>query len=713
MQKKLLLVFVLILIIAMLSVLFIACNKKDDGGSGTTPAVDPGQGSGDGGGSDGGEGDGGGGSGQEPQRTPAEISEVAMANFFTKLYAGNFVINAAKGTTTVYSEDQIYFKYATGYTDPGYAFITINDETFKATYTDSISNVQFVNDGSSALEVAAEITPICWIESLVYNRNIWDIFYNDPENPLKFSAHDENLKSQVLTMNGYVKSAVEFMGDVYVVLDNENPTQVHITADFSGGLPNPDPIDIVITFGNAQASAVINAWMEDPQLPAAKTEWDETDKLIFNSLIYDEDVIPFPTGASYALYYPYSFETMFYFLNAIEIRDHRAQESAVDAYIGLLTAAGFSSHEDNGETTYRKLTSSEYHRYVSVLVEYDNGLNIYINNYYDLDEYSTFNEVRAIVSTKNYPNPVDLPATMAFKSAIDYTPQQIEAMWYLMAYDTYIEVVLTYTDFDAAAEYMNEYIQRLTSAPYNYVYDEEEEYYKSSNDSENMRTGSFRWAYQNEEEIIMLFKSEAYVTPTEVRTYLAANTDFPNPEFGVYSNVLEDHYDSCRDIAKYTKLMSSSEYEHLYAFWLTFDSAADVDAYLNAYVALFDEDKWERSSQPTEYVLYYEAQNMTVTFRVEGNRVCIKFIPAEIGVYYLNIPRVSQEGGIVRYGETGYYKPGKYVYVGASVFEGYTFDGWYIETTGPETLLTTEEEFYYEVTEPYAILRAKWHKNDD
>ena len=159
----------------------------------------------------------------------APSSEQAMENFLNKLEEGNYTMNVEGYLkTTAYSRDLVYFDYAEDdYTDQ--AVMSVNYETFQAALKNGgVENVRFLTEGQ-AIDVAKEKLVSSWLD--LSEGNIWNLFYNDQEEPLKFVSYDDYLKDNVRKLVGNRETSLRLMHEVYLIMDKEDPTVVHIQSE--------------------------------------------------------------------------------------------------------------------------------------------------------------------------------------------------------------------------------------------------------------------------------------------------------------------------------------------------------------------------------------------------------------------------------------------------------------------------------------------------
>jgi hypothetical protein len=123
--------------------------------------------------------------------TNPEISEKAMDSFLNKISEGNYTISS-KGflTTSVYSKDLVWFDYAEDIYDD-FTVMSVDNESFQATLKeDGLEEVAYVSEGK-AIDAASSRLLNYWLEDEVSEGNIYNLFYNDPDNPLVFVSKEE------------------------------------------------------------------------------------------------------------------------------------------------------------------------------------------------------------------------------------------------------------------------------------------------------------------------------------------------------------------------------------------------------------------------------------------------------------------------------------------------------------------------------------------
>ena len=563
--------------------------------------------------------------GKEPA-TPD--SEKAMDNFLAKIAEGNYTIDAPFLKATAYSKDLVYFDYEDElYTD--YAVMSVNDEVFQASLTEGgLENLKFVQEGQ-ALDAAGKKLVNYWMDDDVSQGNIYNLFYNIQEEPLKFVSYEDVVKQSLLPYMGYNEMALGKTEEVYVEFDAEDPTTAHITAvieDDEVARIYYDDIDITLTFGNAEVNAAADAWMKAPAYPAARTEWTPEDEFIFDSVFfqgYGEDAVPFPTFASYAL----TIDSENYIWDdVVSIRDSHATEADATAYRETLLQNGFTEAKEKADdgtekTCYRRLLREAYRCYDSIEVEYDNGVNITAKKYYDFPVYENLDAINAEITKYGY---TPLPASDAFTSFYgkDTAVEQTESWLYFFDYDIVLYVDVVYEDYDAVMTYLADYEKTLADAsfiPGTTDEDGEEIDYYESEDG----TKSFRYHFDADGGLQMLFKAEKMLSASEVESMISAAgfpaIDLKDPAFG-------------RDLRKYAKARTDQDMNIYLAFNQSFATVDEAGAFFDAYEAAlvdagFGRVNPENVGSYKQIALYNEEKNMVVG---------IDFIEEEDGasIYY-------------------------------------------------------------------------------
>ncbi|MCR5174574.1 MAG: hypothetical protein K6C09_08125 [Oscillospiraceae bacterium] len=519
----------------------------------------------------------------EPEN-PAVISERAMDNFLAKLAAGGYVMDAEGYLRTdAFSDDLVVFDYADDESNKDFAVWSYDNEVFQGFLkSDGIRDISFLTEGT-ALETAEIKLPTHWLSPEVSDGNIYNVFYNDTEDPLKFVSYDNGVKDQIRSFAGYSQTAMRYMHEVYLTFDQEDPTVAHVQCqvdDDEVARYYFDDIDISITFGGARSDERVEAWMEDPVYPEVRTEWLYGDYFMFNSVFMsgmEDPLIPFPPFASYAMMLN---DETFAFDDKITLRDSHASQEDTDAYITLLKEAGYEETETEDGVCYRRLLRDETKCYASVSVGYDNGINVEVTKYYEFPTFEGLDAVNEQIAPFGFSA---LPDTgvLVNHTGVDTRYEATESWMYFFDYDIVLYVYASYGDPEAAEEYLNAYAEELTKNGFvpRYVNGEEggEIDYWQSPDAR----ASFRYHFEDDgETVILLFKSEKGLSADEANAILKEE-GFPELD--------ADAYENGRDLKKFEQVRSGSDLKASLSLTIELPSSAETEAYLEEYIAALED----------------------------------------------------------------------------------------------------------------------------
>ena len=556
-------------------------------------------------------------------RSNAEISESAMNNFINKIEAANYVVDCPTFVkATVTSKDVVTFEYVykidyLDYNYDGISYMTVNDnETFYGYLTDDdITLITFLGE-DKAIDMASigtyipDVTtnlPNFWLLEEISEGNVWNLFYNDQENPLRFVSNHDAIKQSVKFFASVGNLFMSRMQDVVLVLDKEDPNSATLTTSFSEGYPALDDIVITITFGNAQVDNRVSEWVNNPNrsYPEARTSWG-VDIMDINAVFlpgYGETALPFPSFATYAFTLDVS---RILSDDEVLVRDCKATREDMQNYANSLKSKGFREVLDDGKVYYRLLLREDYKCYSSIYLEYDNGVNIVARKWYAYPTYSTLSEINELLASHGFEALID-SNDVSILSAKDTTNELIESWLYFFGYDLVLYVNLGYDSKELAQSYINGYIDLL--ADYVPTSDDEEEsyyddedyaalkalvgdiadsdntYYLKENDECIM---SFRYHYSDDGKLVtLLFKSEKYVDADEAKELVVAS-GFPTFD--------EDKLSSCRDMRKFQKTMYGRDTDLDYSMSFTFDTIADAQSFLDSYIGALRDDSFDITS---------------------------------------------------------------------------------------------------------------------
>ncbi|MBR0373205.1 MAG: hypothetical protein IJH91_01610 [Mogibacterium sp.] len=531
----------------------------------------------------------GGGSAPEPQEPESETettdevtADVTMENFVNKLKTGNYVVDAGDYMkTVVVSPEQVYFAYDDDSTADSFAFVTVNGETFEGMrYDETLNNVIFVQPGN-AIDSLGTLLPNGWIAAS--DGNMFNLFYNNVDNPLEFTSYDETVKRTLLGLGGYGEFALSRMEEVHMLLNDEDPTTVRFTA-----VINDDPVarieyddlDLFLQFGAAESDPCIENWIKAPVYPPTRTEWTEDDIYTLDNVFlrdYGVEAVPFPTFASYAMNFdPNAYDETL----GIRVTDAHGTEENVEEYKALLVNNGFSEvpitlEDGSSATVYRRLLREDYLAYSQLYPYYDNGFVLEGGMYYDEPVYEGLPAISAAVEQNGY---AALPETDVFDGWVstDTAPSRSEGWAYFFDYNLYLTFPLKYTDLDSAKTYLEIYGAKLRSKGFvpAFVPGDANGKYESANGFV-----SFRYTFNDDDTVTLEFKNEKSFTAEEAVAMLRQHG---LPETDLHGDI------GCRDLSRYRYIIGSARGLFLQVFQ-PFDSTAAAERFLDAYVPTLEE----------------------------------------------------------------------------------------------------------------------------
>ena len=514
-------------------------------------------------------------------------SEKAMENFLSRVLEGNYVIDAGDFLRiSVASNEQVVFDYGDD-AHSDFAVMSLENEAFQAFLTeDGVENLFFVGEGQ-AVDAASSRLLNGWLDEEVSGGNIYNLFYNDVENPLRFSSHEDAVKSTLISFAGYSDSALRLMHDVYLTLDAEDPASVRLEAEVDDDIAariNYDDIDVTVTFGGAESDGRVEAWLQSPSYPEARTGWTDADVMILNSVFlpgYGEEAVPFPTFASYALLMD---QESFLINDEVSLRDARASEKDVADYAALLLKEGFEKVEETGadgvsRVFYRRLLREDYHVYSSISIEYRDGADLAARKYYEMPAYEGLAAINGVISGYGYPALPELPEGVAMQ-ARDAADELTESWLYFFDYELNLYDEISFENNDQALAYIEAYEKAILDAGFVTVISDEESGEIDRYDSPN-GFRSFRYHFEDDgATVTFLFKSERYIAEAEAEK-LIRDAGFPPIDLTAG--------ETCRDLTRFQKVQYGADYKKFLSVGESFDDAAAAESYMDAYAALLDE----------------------------------------------------------------------------------------------------------------------------
>ncbi len=510
-------------------------------------------------------------------------AETAMANFVKKLQAGNYVVDVPSRTKLVAASPEIvYIDFKHELQSEIVAFMTIKNETFQVYfYGDEVGEPDFMSMGS-ALDSLGYVLPNYWIKAC--GGNMWDLFYNDPQDPLHFTSKDNTVKTSLLAIGGYKDEVIEYMEDVNMYFDAEDPTSVHFTATVNdaGPMIKFDDLDLTLQFGAGASDPRIDAWMSSPVYPPTRRSWTQEDIYMFDNIFmrgYGRQAMPFPKFASYTMVMDQSAYDAY---GMIRLTDGHGTEKDVEDYKAKLLAEGFVKGEgimSGGQPVevYRKLLREEFNSYAQLYPYYDSekGFVLEARRYNENPSYTTLAEINEVIQKFGFPA---IPETDAFDEitfATDVAKERSEDYAYWFDYKLYLPVVVSYSDINKVRTFLEVYGAGL--AQYGLLPIREPGEYGCRYDSVN-GADSFWFEFTELEQkgsVSFIFKHEDNLTAEEAIAALKAHG---LPETEVFGQI------SCKDITRYRYELSG--FTGLFMqLSQQYDSMQKVDEYLNKYVS--------------------------------------------------------------------------------------------------------------------------------
>ena len=426
--------------------------------------------------------------------------------------------------------------------------------------------------------------PNYWVTAC--EGNIWNLFYNNVDDPLEFISNSNAVKQTVLSLGGYAESVLELTEEVHMRLDAEDPATVHFTAHVNqpeNKMYHYDDVDLTLEFGAAKSDPRVDAWLENPVYPGTRTSWTKYDlgtlDQVFNKG-YGALAVPFPDFASYALVFD---ENAYTARSEIYLSDGHATEQDVENYRKTLLENGYTAVEEtvDGEsvTFYRMLLREDYNAYADLYPYYEDGFVLRGGMYYEDPEYDGLEAINGLLVQNGF---AALPETDIFGEwkATDLSRSRSEGWVYFFDYNLYMPMLLTCQDLDAARAYFEDYGKKLEEAGLTHVYapGTNTEEYRSANEFI-----VFRWTVNEDEETINVeFKNEKSLTVEEIRSSLK---EHGLPDADIHGDV------GARDQTRYH--YNIGEFEGLFlVVYQPFESSTEAEAFLDAYVAVLDEQDY-------------------------------------------------------------------------------------------------------------------------
>jgi hypothetical protein len=461
------------------------------------------------------------------------------------------------------------------------ALVSLNGDTFQVTLgEDDFSEIDYLSS-VSALDTASGRLPNIWPD---ITGNIYDLFFNDVDNPLRFVSYDDTVKMTMLKLCGYSNFALSAMHELYMTLDQEDPSSVHFEAVIDD---NPvtriyfDDLDVDLEFGKAESDPRIAKWTADPVYPEARTAWSEDDFFYLNSVFLsgsEESPLPFPEFAGYALKFD---DEVFSNNESILLTDAHATESDVEAYKKQLTDNGFEETEitdaSGTKTVYRKLMRPDYAAYASAYPYYDNGFVLEADTFHDDPHYESLAEINTVLGKTGF---AELPKTEVLTEweAIDTRASRSESWLYFFDYDLSLIAKADFENMDDVLAYLEDYGKLLEDKGYHAVMSSDGE---TLEDYESPNGYSvFKYDFDENGLLRLQFRNEKGFAADEAAGMIK---DAGFPEITFHGNF------SSREISRYHKMTRAFDGKIYLSASQPFDTQEEAEKFLDEYTARLED----------------------------------------------------------------------------------------------------------------------------
>ena len=482
-----------------------------------------------------------------------EKHETPVETFIEKIQDGHYSIGMTGWRTSkVYSNDLVVVDYD----DPTYdddVYMTVNNnETYTAPIIDNVLDEQYITyfGEGHACDVVNTLLPNYWL--LLVGDNIWDIFTSYGDNPLLYKIINSTIISQVASIYGNMRqSDIGFIEETHLILADEDVTSAIVCLKFYEEYGEDDMI-IDIKFNvNKPSSFPTDSWMDNPNrsYPEKPTDWTDEDVTAFCSLFgqdYREsmsDVVPFPDYATVTFKRD---GTSTFLNNEFIVRDTRATEEDLEAYANkLVNDYGYDIYEeelsDGSKINRYDLLVGMYKEnhffYVSIYLEYDNGITLLLQQNFNFIRYTGRNTINALIAGYHFPA---LPASSELTKfdSIDMVYPQTLGINYFVKYELALEVSIQYLDVFEAMEYMDAYVGILQDN--GFFLDESSGLSHSTLETESFKS-TFEYTIDTaNKQILIMYRNNTYYED-DVANEIITSMGFPSIH-------LENFVSSARDL---------------------------------------------------------------------------------------------------------------------------------------------------------------------
>ncbi|MBP5445179.1 MAG: hypothetical protein J6Y28_03310 [Acholeplasmatales bacterium] len=542
--------------------------------------------------------------------------ELAMANFVDKLDQGNYTVVGDDFSIDVCSDNLVTFKYSrTGYND--YTVMSVSGEVFQAFIKhNQLKNLTFIEYGNS-LEACTKQALIPNYMTYLYGANMFDLFYNVPDEDGVYVSYSATLRDMLQRMGSYSDMINAAMEEVYLILDDEDPTCATLKTHVYNAVAYYD-FDIVmdITFGNATENELAKEWLNNPILPN-DPEYYNINQLgaisfVFN-LYPDEPEaqgVPYIPGASYALYLD---NNLAQYYDTIYLKDVHISSVDVENYKNVLVDTyGFGCVlDEDGDECFMKLLRAESNMYSRIYVDYTEGVGMEIvaTPYYDCTKYDRTG-INNIIIDCDYPV---LPSNSNMISMVgtDNLAVESEAYLYINEYEIVLDVEAEFEDYESAYDYLESYLDMLEDS--GFVFNP-----SSSDPRYDYHNGDRMFRYKIDSTtntLLFQFKGNVIYDTLEILDKINNDDDyFPGFDLDVQSV----EYYNAKDLSKHEYIVLNNKYDLYFVVNFYTEDSNTVDDFIDYYTSTLEGKGFifEHCGVGKQYEMYDETTDAKFGFEV-------------------------------------------------------------------------------------------------
>lgn len=572
---------------------------------------------------------------QKPEER-TNTSEDILNSFMNKVKSNKYEIK--KGNflkITSYSSDLVYVDY---YNSSNFVYMTVNqDETYMTTYEDNnldTTNLKYVGEGSVSNLLSDTLLSL-WVD---YSKeNIWDCFTNYQDNKLKFLIIDQGIKNEILDKwSNISKGIVGRIETMDLVLNNEDSTSAQIVTKFnSDGAYIEDNIININFEVERKDNLPSDVWVNNDNrvYPEAMTKWNDDMETSFGA-VFDQtlvskmnEIMPFPDFATRTFMID---NNSFMSNGTISMRDKNATKDQMNNYISKLIQAGYERNYSEKDVLRYDLLIREYDNqyfsYATFYLEYDNGINMVVTKNYNEIKYNGRTTINSFLTNMNF-HELDKDNNLTSFEATDLTFAEIEGYSYLSLYNKVLNVTVSYDNYLAVEEYMDNYCSLLEAM--GYIRSESSDSNYHSFESELCKNSFSYMVDSSTNNIYIIFRYMSYIEDSMAKDIIN-NMGFPQIS-------LETFNSTCKDITKFYEIQYNLKHELVLDLTLEFESVAKKEEFLDAYRVLLENDSFEYYDNPILVKVPYKAH----AFYNSTKRLIIAFNFDDSNMLSLHMMKVS------------------------------------------------------------------------